>query len=53
MWFAGYLLLVVLGPVLLTIMPVNGAPLACCAAVAGIFAGRMLMFAVAELEPRF
>jgi len=53
MWFAGYLLLVVLGPVLLTIMPVNGAPLACCAAVTGIFAGRMLMFAVAELEPRF
>ena len=52
MCFAASLLLVVSAPLLVFFLA-NGVALACCAAMLGMLTGRLLMFAIAELEPRF
>lgn len=58
LWFAGYLLLIGAAPLLLILLvamlsPLNSMALVCGLIVLGIFAGRMLMLALAEQEPRF
>ena len=53
-WFAGYLLLILAAPLIfVSLNKSNGFFLACCTFAAGLIVGRMLMFALGELEPRF
>lgn len=53
-WFAGYLLLVIATPLIFISLQESARGLfACCTFVVGLIVGRVLMFALGELEPRF
>jgi hypothetical protein len=53
-WFGGYLLLVIATPLIFVFLTQSGGALfACCTFAAGLIVGRLLMFALGELEPRF
>lgn len=56
-WFIGYLLLAIPAPLLVifgaNFLPGGSVALAFCTMAVAVITGRMLMFAIAELEPRF
>jgi DMSO reductase anchor subunit len=52
-WFSAYLVLIPPAALLLLVWPSVGFIVPCCAAGVGVVAGRILMFAIAELEPQW